>query len=123
MLTVTKPSENRLDIVLSGSLDADAMQTGLDELIAHSDGISDGVMLYTISDFALPSAGALAVEFSRLPKLFALIGRFSRCAVVTDAGWIRTAAEVEGALIPGLTIRTFEPQHATEAETWLTASA
>ena len=119
MLKVTKISPNRVDIELDGSLDADSMRDGLDALIEQSEGVENGLMLYTISEFAMPSAGAIVVEFSRMPKLFGLIGKFDRCAVLSDAAWLRTAAEIEGAVIPGLAIKAFEPGEKEAAEAWL----
>lgn len=122
MLTITKPSENRIDIELSGSIDADAMRQGLDDLIAQSEGVTQGRMLYRITDFELPSLGAIGVEFSRMPKLFGLLGKFDKCAVLSDTSWIRKAAEVEGALFPGIKIKGFEMQDVDGAEAWLEAS-
>ena len=119
MLKITKPSSDRLDIDLSGALNADAMRAGLDSLIEKSDGITHGKMLYRVSDFEMPSLGALAVEFQQMPKLFSLIGRFDKCAVLSDASWIRTAAEIEGAVIPGLEIKSFPLVSANQAEQWL----
>ena len=121
MFHITKIAENRLDIALSGSIDSDEMGQALDDLIAQSEEISHGRMLYTITDFAMPSMAAIGVEMTRLPKMFGLLGKFDRCAVVCDTQWIRTAAEVEGALLPGLEIKAFET--AEVAETWLTADA
>lgn len=119
MLKITKKSANRVDIDLKGHLDSEEMAKGLDELIAASEGVEDGQMLYRITSFAMPSLGAIGVEFSRMPKLFSLIGKFTRCAVLTDVAWLRTAAEVEGALIPGLTIKAFELDEVEKAESWL----
>lgn len=119
MLTVTKPSSNRLDIVLSGPLNADTMSSALDEMLEKSEGISAGKMLYTIPDFEMPTLGALTVEFQYMPKLFGLIGKFDKCAVVSDMAWIRTAAEIEGALIPGLEIKAFPKAAQDAAEAWL----
>lgn len=119
MLKITKPSSSRLDIELSGALNADAMREGLDTLIAKSEGISNGTMLYTISDFEMPSLGALAVELQQMPKLFSLIRKFDRCAVLSDASWIRTAAEMEGVVVPGLDIKSFPLSSAKMAEKWL----
>jgi hypothetical protein len=107
MLIVRKPSANRLDIDLSAVLDTDMMAAGLDDLFDKSKDIGGGVMMYRILSFSMPTGGALAVEMMRLPQLFDLIGHFDRCAVLSDIAWIRTAAEVEGALIPGLQIKTF----------------
>ena len=119
MLTVTKPAPDRVDIMLSGIVDAGAMRAGLDELIRQSEGVKNGRMLYRITDFAMPTLGAFGVELGRLPKLFALVGRFDRCAVVSDTAWLRRAAEIEGALIPGLEIRSFDLPDAAAAEGWL----
>ena len=121
MLKITKPSANRVDLDLSGELDAAEMQTGLDRLIAEAEGVENGVMLYTITSFAIPTMGALGIEFTRLPSLFALLGKFDKCAVVTDIEWIKTAAEIEGAIIPGLDIKAFSFSEQDQAEAWLTA--
>ena len=119
MLKVSKPSSNRVDIELSGSLNADTMNAALDKLIEQSEGIIHGSMLYTIEDFEMPTMGALAVEFQHMPKLFGLIGKFEKCAVLSDTAWIRTAAEIEGALIPSLVIKSFPLSARKIAENWL----
>ena len=94
MLKITKPAPNRLNIELEGTLDAEGMRKAMDDLVHLSQDINEGRMLYTIRGFAMPTMGALGVEFGYLPKLFSLIGRFDRCAVLCDTGWLRTAAEV-----------------------------
>lgn len=119
MLTVTKPAPDRVDLELRGTLDADMMAAALDELVAKSEGLADGRMLYTIPEFAMPTLGAIAIELRRLPRLFGLLRRFKRCAVLSDAGWLRTAASIEGALIPGLEIKAFPLDQRTAAEAWL----
>lgn len=122
MLKITKPAANRVDIELSGTLDAETMRVALDDLIAKSEDVTGGRMLYTVTDFSLPTLGALGVELQRLPKLFALLGKFERCAVLSDTGWLRTAAEIEGAVIPGIAIKSFELHEAEAAEAWLAAA-
>ncbi len=119
MLTITKTAANRVDIELEGSLDSESMAAGLDDLIAKSEGVTGGHMLYRIRDFSMPTPGAIAVEIKRLPKLFALLGKFNRCAVLCDASWLRTVAEIEGALFPGVAIKSFEPDQEAAAEAWL----
>lgn len=121
MMTVTKPAPNRVDIALQGGIDANIMSAGLDALIAASKDVTEGQMLYTIEDFAMPTMGALGVELSHLGGLFSLLGKFDRCAVLCDTAWIRTAAEVEGALIPGLVIKSFLLNEKDAAEAWLAA--
>ncbi|SEW47130.1 SpoIIAA-like [Cognatiyoonia koreensis] len=121
MLKVTKTGANRLNITLEGTLDSDKMRTGLDHMAELSQDINAGRMLYRIKNFHMPTLGAIGVEFSYLPKLFSLIGRFDKCAVCSDISWIRTAAEVEGALIPGLEIKAFGLKETDAAEAWLDA--
>ena len=119
MFKVEKNGENRLDIELSGKLDSEAMTAALDELLSQSEDIENGTMLYEIVDFHLPSLGAMGVEFSRLPSMFGLIGKFDRCAVLTDKGWLKTASKIEGMMIPGLEIKAFDRDQKEEAEAWL----
>jgi len=123
MLNVSKPSPNRIDIEFSGALDADAMRAALDHLIKKSEGITHGKMLYRILDFEMPTMGAIAVELQHMPKLFSLIGRFDKCAVLSDTAWIRTAAEIEGAIIPSFEIKSFALADARDAEAWLADDA
>ncbi len=122
MLKIKKIGPNRVDLDLSGRIDADAMRQGLEDMFNASEDIEHGKMLYTIPEFAMPTLSAIAVEMSYLPKLFGLLGRFDRCAVLTDAAWIRTAAEIEGALFPGIDIKAFELDDVEAAETWLDAA-
>ena len=121
MLKITKPAPDRVDIELDGELDADGMEDGLLKLLDASEGVEHGRMLYTIRAFEMPTFGALSVEFRLMPKLFSLISKFDYCAVISDAGWLRTAAEIEGALIPGLEIRAYTSEEREVAEAWLAA--
>ncbi|CUI64148.1 STAS/SEC14 domain-containing protein [Cognatishimia activa] len=119
MLTITKKGDNRVDVDLNGHIDAVNMRVALDELIAASEGVEHGRMLYTIPEFAMPSLAAIGVEMTYLPGLFSLLGKYDRCAVLTDANWIQKAAEIEGALFPGIEIKGFDLDQVTLAEDWL----
>lgn len=119
MFEVIQNGTNRLDIKLSGKLDSETMTTALDELVSKSKDIKNGKMLYVISDFQLPTLGAIGIEFSRLPSMFGFIKKFNRAAVLTDKTWLKKASEFEGALIPGLEIKAFNLDQKEEAENWL----
>ena len=119
MLKISKPGPNRVDIEFSDQVDAETMKAGLDDLIAQSEGVENGRMLYRIGDFRLPTLGAIGIELSRLPSLLSLIGRFDRCAVLADQDWIRAIGELKGNLMPGLEIRGFAPGQEADAEAWL----
>lgn len=119
MFTVKKIGTNRVDVALSDKLDSAEMKRALDELEELSKDLENGMMLYDIIDFHLPSMGALAIEFSRLPSLFGLIKKYQRIAVLSDKNWIKKASEFEGMLIPGLEIKAFDRDQRDEAEGWL----
>jgi len=112
---------NRLDIEMSGKLDAEGMKVALDELVSKSNNIEHGKMLYEVIDFHLPSLSAIGIEFSRLPSMFGLMKKFDRAAVLTDKVWLQKVSELEGALYPGLEIKAFNRDQKTEAEAWLSS--
>jgi len=96
MFSVSKPSVDRIDIELSGQLDAEEMGVALDKLIEVSAGMKEGKLLYKIADFEMPTLGAMAVELGKMPQLYSVASAFDRCAVLCDTAWIRTAAESRG---------------------------
>ena len=52
--------------------------------------------------------------------LFGKLRHFGRVAVVADQAWMRWGTRIESALLPGITYRTFKPEHRAEALTWVT---
>lgn len=119
MFKVTQKSTNRLDLEMSGKLDAQEVKIALDELVSKSENMENGKMLYDVIDFRLPSLGAIAIEFSLLPKVFGLLKRFDRTAVLTDKTWLKKLSELEGLLYPGLKIKAFNRDQRVGAEAWL----
>ncbi len=63
----------------------------------------------------------LAEDVARALKEIGQWRRFARYAVVTDAGWLRTLAEAEGKLLPGIEIRTYPLDEKDHAMAWLSA--
>jgi len=121
MFEITRKGADRLDITMSGKLNAEEMKTALDELVDKSEKIENGRMLYDVIDFHLPSLSAIAIEFSRFPAMFKWIRKFRRAAVLADRSWIKKVSELEGSLIPGLDIKVFDRNRRTEAEIWLSS--
>lgn len=119
MFKVINHGTNRIDVELSGKLDSDDMKVALDDLISSAKDIKNGRLLYCISDFNIPTLGALGVELSRLPELFRFIKKFDRAAILANKDWVKKAGEIEGALIPGLEIKAFDLDEQAEAENWL----
>jgi len=116
---VSRNGANRLDITMSGKMNADEMRVALDELVGKSGDIENGRLLYDVVDFHLPSLSAIAIEFSRLPSMLGWIRKFDRAAVLADKTWLKKASELEGALVSGLEIKGFNRDQKEEAEAWL----
>ena len=121
MYKITRVGDDRLDIEMSGSLDADGMRTALDELVGKSEDIENGKMLYDVVDFRLPTLSAIVIEFSRLVPMLRLMKKFNRAAVLTDKTWLKKISEFEGTLYPGLEIKAFERDKRAIAEVWLSS--
>ena len=121
MFKVIPNGINRLDIEMSGKLNAEDMKIALDELVSKSKNIENGKMLYEIIDFHLPSLGAIKIEFSRLPEMLRLMKKFDRAAVLTDKTWLKKVSEFEGVFYPGLEIKAFNRDQKEEAEDWLSS--
>lgn len=119
MFKITLNGPDRLDIEMSGKLNAEDMKIVLDELESKSGDIENGRMLYDVIDFHIPSLAAIGIELSRLPRMFGFIRKFNRAAVLTDKTWLKKASELEGMLIPGLEIKAFDRDQKEEAEAWL----
>ncbi len=66
MFKVIRKGMNRLDIEMSGKLNAEDMIIALDELVSKAENIENGKMLYDVIDFHVPSLDAITIEFSRL---------------------------------------------------------
>lgn len=119
MFEVKQNGENRLDIKMSGKMNADEMKIALDELVEKSKNIKNGKMLFDVVDYHLPSLEAIAIELSRLPSMFGWIIKFNRAAVLTDKSWLKKVSEFEGYFIPFLKIKAFARDQKEDAEAWL----
>mgnify|MGYP002639474107 CR=1 FL=1 len=119
MFKVALTGPNRLDIELSGKLDRDEMKTALDELQQKSKNIDRGIMLYDVIDFSFPSAGAIFLEFTRMPAMLRVMRKFHRSAVLTDQSWLKSMSEFQNALMPGMEIKAFDRDQRKQAVAWL----
>ncbi|MCB1304756.1 MAG: STAS/SEC14 domain-containing protein [Leptospiraceae bacterium] len=114
---------NRIEITMSGALNAESMKDALDQIQEKCSKIENGTMLYDVVDFHLPTLEAIMIEFSRLPSMIGLLGKFKRAAVLTDLHWLGGISIFEGLLIPGLSIKAFRRDQKAEAIEWLEAES
>lgn len=50
---------------------------------------------------------------------FAAIGNIDKYAIITDKKWVKTLAEVESKILPGITMKGFSQDEADKAFDWL----
>ena len=108
MLDIHVKEPGVIQIELNGEIDAAGMESGLNKLLELCEDLDNGKLFYQITDFKMPTLAALGIEFMMMPKLFRLISKVDKAAVLTDENWIKTASVIEGALIPGLEIKAFD---------------
>ena len=121
MFSLTPDPKGFHRLTIRGRIEEAQMRDGLDDFLAVVESAPKTDFLYTITDFQLPEFQALLVAFGYIPRLLMSLPKIGKVAVVADAAWLRKAAEIEGAVIPGLTIETFALDEAEQAEDWLTA--
>lgn len=119
MFQVMRIGNDRLEMDIAGRVDSDGMRSGLRALFTQAQGIQHGQLLMRIGELQMPTAGAIGVELSNLPELFRLTRQFDRCSVISSKEWIRKMGEIEGAIIPGLEVRSFRPEREADALAWL----
>jgi hypothetical protein len=122
MFQVGTEADGLIVVEIGERIDSEAMRAGLELLFRATRGRRDAPMLYRIRNLEMPTAGALMVELGQIPQLFGLIRTLGKIAVLADRDWLRRAAEIEGGLIPGLTIRAFEPGDEAAARAWLSGA-
>jgi hypothetical protein len=69
-------------------------------------------------DFSF-DVGAVASYAPRGAAMLTKLHRFGRIAVVTDVGWIRWAARIESAILPGMSYEIFDVAAHSEALAWV----
>ena len=60
-----------------------------------------------------------AQQMSRSWRMISKLDRFGRVAVVSDTSWIRWAARIESALLPGISYETFTMEERDQALAWV----
>ncbi|PWE33980.1 hypothetical protein DDZ14_02115 [Maritimibacter sp. 55A14] len=123
MMKIEREDDGLIRVEIGGKIDATDMRAGIEELLRLAEDTGKMRLLYRITDIQIPTAEAIGVEFSYLPRLFGLISKFDRVALLANQAWVRNAAKVESALIPGLRIEIFDPGDEAGARAWLSATA
>ena len=119
MIDIEQISPHAHRIVLMGAF----QQPDAEQLVEFAkQSLSDGgagnvlIDLTSLADFSLTAVGE---ELVHIPALLKWLHSVDRIAVVSDEGWIRTAARFESLLIPGVTYQVYDEFEAEAARDWV----
>lgn len=96
--------------------DAQAIVDFAKERLAAGDG---GNLLIDLTSLAGLSLSAVTVELVHLPSVLRYAYGLDRIAIVSDEDWIRSAARLESALMPGLTYEVYDEDEGDAARAWV----
>jgi hypothetical protein len=118
MFNITRESDGLILLHITGRIDAAEMESGLQHLFADLAEETGARILFRMDDAVLLELSAIAVELRHLPHMLRMMSRIDRVAVLSDEGWVRTGAEIEGRMIPGVEIRSWPLSEEAEARAW-----
>ena len=119
MLEFVSSPEDVIALKISGSIkgtELDAIMDRVDKIMASHDKVHIFVETQGIAGLELAS---LPHYFGRAMPLFGKLRSFGRVAVVADQAWVRVGTQIESAILPFITYRTYEPDERDEALAWV----
>lgn len=108
-----------LALLISGRVtgdDLDPIMDRLDEAMSRHEKVHVFVETRDIGSLEL---AALPNHAARAFPLFGKLNRFGRVAVVANQAWVRVGTQVESAMLPFISYRTFEPDERKKALDWV----
>ena len=119
--SLPSPGPDVVVLRASGTVTADDVRDAWVPIEAALDDAARVGFLLEAVDLEGVTAGAFFADLKRAFENLGGVRRLARLAVVADAAWLRAAARLEGALVPGLEARSFEADERDAAVAWLTA--
>ena len=102
-------------------LDGTVTRPDLDALFREVEGVVRRGHVHLVGEITGVGGLTLDAVGAQVERSFGLlrqIGKVDRYAVVTDTGWIRSVAQVQGALLPGIDVRVWPRDERDAAVAW-----
>ncbi len=120
MIEVQEARPGFAAVHVDGKIDRDDIDLAIAAVEKARDGDLPVDMFVSFGRLASVSGEAFLRDLRYGLELLRQRQRFGRAAVVADQDWLRGLASFEGALIPGLRLRTFKNDARDEAWRWVT---
>ncbi len=119
MIEVEQIAPDAHRIVAMAEFRQDDAQRIVDFAKEQLDSGGGGSLLIDLTSMAGFSFSAITVELAHLPSVLRYAYKLDRIAIISDEDWIRSAARVESALMPGLTYEVYDEDEADTARAWV----
>lgn len=117
-----KLEDNVAYMTVSGKLTDDDLEMTLDWIETVSEKAKGANLCVDMAKMDFPDLKAVKDSFVRLGHVLRYDNGFKKCAVLTDSPFLRSTAEIEGAVIPNLTIQAYQLEALPQAVNWLKAA-
>lgn len=92
------------------------------KFVSFAEGLEDSAksnLLFDLANIDGLDFSAVWQEMSNLGVVVRMLGKLDRIAIVADKPWLRTAARIESAMLPGVTYEVFSSDKAGQARDWV----
>lgn len=120
MFRIAHSPDGLIEVHIDSTSDAAETEAALQHLIADIEAAEGSNLLVHMGPVGIPDISAFAVQLRHLPHLLRLLSRIDRIAVLSDQGWVRAGAEIDGLLLPGVDIRAWPNGDEAAARIWAT---
>ncbi|WP_371396108.1 STAS/SEC14 domain-containing protein [Fretibacter rubidus] len=121
--TMTLKLDNNIAyMTVTGKMSDEDMKEALNWFDTVTEEHGDVQLCVDIAKMDFPSLKAVKQSFVRLGDMLRYPNDIDKCAVLTDSSFLRSTAEVEGAVIPDLEIQAYDMEALPQAVNWLKAA-
>lgn len=119
MIDIERIAPNAHQILVYGEVSQDDVGKLVAFVTAQNTAEAGGNVLIDLVSMAQFSLVTMAAELVHLPAMLGWLARLDRIAIVSDEDWIRTAARLESALLPGIAYAVYDADELERARAWV----
>ncbi|MEQ8410317.1 MAG: STAS/SEC14 domain-containing protein [Erythrobacter sp.] len=119
MIAIEKIGPNAHRVAIYGEFHEDDARTFVEFAQDHHAAGEGGNVLIDLVSLASWSFSAMSEELVHIPALLRWIYSLDRIALVSDEQWMRSAARLESALLPGVSYAVYDEDEADAARRWV----
>lgn len=119
MIDIERIAPSAHQILVYGEVSQEDVSKLVEFVAAQNAAEAGGNVLIDLVSMAQFSLVTMAAELVHLPAMLGWLARLDRIAIVSDEDWIRTAARLESALLPGIAYAVYDADELERARAWV----